>query len=106
LYWQGVKPTPISYRVFTHLIDADNQIFGQHDKVPLDGARPTTSWVEGEVLVDSYEIQLKPETPAGTYRLEVGLYDPATFARLPVSDVQGRPLGDRVLLDTRLEVIR
>jgi hypothetical protein len=106
LYWQGVKPTPISYRVFTHVIDADNRIYGQHDKTPLDGARPTTSWIEGEVLVDEYTIQLKPETPPGTYRLEVGLYDPATFARLPVSDAQGQSLGDRVLLDTPLEVVQ
>jgi hypothetical protein len=51
-------------------------------------------------------IQLKPETPPGTYRLEVGLYDPATFARLPVSDAQGQSLGDRVLLDTPLEVVQ
>jgi hypothetical protein len=106
LYWQGIKPTPVSYSVFAHLIDADNRIYAQQDKVPLDGQRPTTSWIEGEVLVDEYAIQVKPDLPAGNYRLEVGLYDPQTFARLPVTDASGQAQGDRVLLDTPLEVVR
>ena len=100
LHWQCLAPMDTSYKVFTHLIDPDHptDIWAQDDAVPGHGTAPTTSWVVGEVLTDTYHLEVKPETPGGTYRLSVGLYDPVTNARLPAADESGQPLGDHVLL--------
>jgi hypothetical protein len=105
LYWQAQAEMETSYTVFTHLLDAGQRIWGQKDSLPLGGARPTTGWLTGEVITDEYAIPVQPDVPPGTYALEVGMYDAATGARLPVHDAQGRPVpGDRVLLDTTVEV--
>jgi len=56
-------------------------------------------------VADEYAIPVAPDAPPGTYVIEVGMYDAATGARLPVRNVEGQPVpGDRVLLDTTVEV--
>ena len=88
IYWQAQAPIPERYKVFTHLIgdvyniNSDNFLWGQQDNEPLNGRRPTTTWRTGEVILDRYAIPLDPQAPAGTYQIEIGLYDPATGVRL------------------------
>jgi hypothetical protein len=84
--------------VFTHLLDGENVIQGQLDSVPLNGEAPTTSWIEGEVIIDRYEIPVDGQVPAGGYVIEVGMYDPRSGERLPVHDAQHNPAGNIILL--------
>jgi hypothetical protein len=100
LYWQAGQHTPVSYTVFTHLLGKDGNTWGQRDNIPVKGTYPTTSWVEGEVISDEYEIAVNPDAPSGEYQIEVGMYDAATGHRLPVFGKDGtRVPGDRILLD-------
>jgi hypothetical protein len=85
LYWQALAEMDTTYKVFVHLIDEDGQIRAQEDHPPLNGEAPTTSWVPGEVLQDPYRILLPPDLLPGYYSLRVGLYNPATGQRLPVT---------------------
>jgi hypothetical protein len=106
LYWQALGTFDRNYAVFVHLITADNRIAGQHDQTPGDGAYPTTSWVAGEYMADAYAIPVNAGTPPGDYWIEVGIYDPLSGARLPVTGAGGGPVGDRLLLkETRIRVI-
>jgi len=90
LYWEALEPAPVSYKVFTHLISPAGRVAAQRDDFPVGGERPTTSWRPGEVIVDRYDIALKPDVPPGVYPLRVGLYDPATGERLgPVRSADG-----------------
>ncbi|MFQ6014801.1 MAG: glycosyltransferase family 39 protein [Anaerolineae bacterium] len=98
LYWRALREMDVSYKVFTHLIDGQDGIWGQKDSVPGGGTRPTTGWVEGEVLVDTYDIVAKPETRPGHYQLAIGMYEERTGQRLPIFDADGQLLGDRLLL--------
>jgi hypothetical protein len=84
--------------VFTHLLDGNEQIRGQMDSIPLRGEAPTTSWVSGEVIADGYDIVVEPSAPPGTYTIEIGMYDAGIGQRLPVRDVGGALLGDRMLV--------
>jgi hypothetical protein len=97
LYWEAVGEMEVSYTVFTHLLDASDQIWAQRDSVPGNGQVPTDTWVEGEIVTDLYELEVDPQTPPGDYVLELGMYDAATGQRLPVYDLAGQPMGDRVL---------
>jgi hypothetical protein len=102
LVWQAQTESDISYTVFTHLIDEGSHIWGQKDSVPAQGQMPTTSWVPGEVVVDEYTIPVAEDAPPGEYRIEIGMYEPSTGQRLPIFDGSGQPLGDHILLETRV----
>ncbi|MCC7362418.1 MAG: hypothetical protein IT317_23260 [Anaerolineales bacterium] len=82
LAWRALSTADTSYSVFVHLRDGAGEIFRQHDGPPANGARPTTSWLAGEVIVETYQF----ETPPGAFSLAVGLYDPRTSARLILPD--------------------
>jgi hypothetical protein len=83
LTWQALAPVQGDYTVFTHLLDAQGVLRGQNDAKPLAGARPTTTWARGEVLVDVCEIPLSPAAVAGEYILLMGLYQPEKDRRVP-----------------------
>ena len=105
LYWRAQKTIEQSYTVFTHLVDADGQTWGQWDNEPQRGQAPTTRWVPGEVIADPYQIPLSADAPAGPVELRVGMYNRHTMLRLPVYDANGQIAGDHVTLTT-IEVIR
>lgn len=98
LYWKALTQMNRGYTVFTHLISTDNRIWGQQDNWPVKGTYPTWAWMEGEVVVDNYEIVIQPDTPQGEYILEIGMYDRTTGQRLTVTDARGQSQSDRILL--------
>lgn len=98
LYWHALNAGDKPYTVFVHLLNANNQVIGQKDAVPIDGQAPTDSWQEGEYLEDTYNLVVAAEA-SGSAALEVGFYDPQSLQRLPAFDEQGQPIGDRVLIE-------
>jgi hypothetical protein len=104
LYWRVLAPMETSYTVFTHLLDANGQLWAQKDNPPVRGSYPTTEWRVGETIVDKYDIVIPPDAPAGQYELEVGLYDATTGQRLPLLDKTGQRQDERVLLSDRIVV--
>lgn len=98
LFWRSVKTTGTSYTVFTHLLDARDQIAGQNDSKPANGTRETIGWAPGELIADEHSFQLSPDASPGRYRIEIGMYDAATGTRLPVFDSESHAGGDRILL--------
>jgi hypothetical protein len=97
LVWRCLREIETPYTVFTHLLDEAQHVRGQQDNPPLEGRYPTTLWAPQEIVVDPYEITVTDDAPPGTYVLEVGMYDPATMVRLPVSSPTGAE-DSRVLL--------
>ncbi|HHS98378.1 MAG TPA: hypothetical protein ENK08_10910 [Chloroflexi bacterium] len=83
LIWQAGCTDDVPRSVFVHITppDAPSPLVAQHDGWPVLGARPTHTWVQGEVIVDAHPL---PGLPAGTYQIRVGLYGP-DGKRLPVS---------------------
>ncbi len=99
LHWRAAGATPISYTRFVHLVDAAGVVRAQSDSPPDGGQRPTSGWVEGEVVADQATLALPADLPPGRYRLLAGLYDAATLARLAARDERGQPWpGDAVVL--------
>ena len=97
LVWRAPRRIGRHYTVFTHLVDSQGHIWAQHDTLP-GREYSTLFWAPGEVVVDEYTLQVDPGAPAGTYRIEVGLYQALTGARAAVLDAQSRPAGDHVTL--------
>ncbi|HEX7593171.1 MAG TPA: glycosyltransferase family 39 protein [Anaerolineae bacterium] len=90
LYWRADRAIDKSYTAFVHIVGTqfnpvtNNPLWGQIDRVPRDGAYPTTAWLPNEIVPDAYRVPIDPRAPTGTYNIEIGLYDPATGVRLPV----------------------
>jgi len=107
LYWEADGSTAVSYKVFTHLLDTGFRLWGQQDTQPQQGQAPTTSWVEGEFIVDQYRIPVDHDAPYGVYRIEIGMYDPTNGQRVSVIGPGGEAEPDnRILLDQPVTVTR
>ena len=81
LLWKATDAGEHSYKVFVHLLDAQGHLVTQHDSLPAQGTLPTDVWVPGEYIVDPHPL----EGAAQGAVLRVGLYDPATGQRVPVT---------------------
>ena len=106
VYWQARTKIDKPYTVFVHLLDKDGKVIAQKDVQPLNGARPTTTWVANEFITDAYDLALKPDLAPGEYQIEIGWYDAKdpSFARLQVLDDSGAPIGDHIILKTIITV--
>ncbi len=92
LLWRAIALPSDDYTVFVHLVAADGRIVAQHDSQPLDGAFPTSTWLPGDRALDVHPISIAG-VPAGTYRLDVGLYVLTTGQRLSVGGGDTLTLG-------------
>ncbi len=102
LMWQSAGNLTADYTVFVHLLGPPNPATGnllwsQHDSMPAEALRPTSSWEMGELIQDMHVLFIPDEAPPGTYQLNVGLYDSATGQRLTVGQANG--LGFMTLLE-------
>jgi len=85
LRWESLRPVDYNYHVFVHLLNANDEKLAQRDGQPVQWMRPTSTWQPGEEIIDRYGLWLPPDLPVGSYTIAVGLYDPVSGQRLPVS---------------------
>ncbi len=90
LYWQVLAEPRYDYAIFAQVLDAEYHVWGSHDGGGI-------TWTPGEVVTVTRSITLLPETPSGSYPLQVGLFHSET-GRLPVIAEDGHYLEERVLL--------
>jgi hypothetical protein len=82
LWWRAEADLRESYKVFVHLLDANGVPRAQADVLPQNGARPTWSWLPGEIITDEITLQIPADIPAGQYRLITGMYNELNGTRL------------------------
>jgi len=87
LYWETDESVGQAYKVFTHLIGPRGQITAQQDNQPRRGTFPTDIWDPGMMIEDPYELTIPTDAAMGTYGIQVGMYDPITLERLPISEI-------------------
>jgi len=104
LFWQVERQPAEIYSTFVHLVGPDGQIVKQGDQWP--GGLPSSTWADGQVIIDEYAIQLPEDAPLGSYQIVLGLYAPANGQRLPITAEAGAALGDQFVLPLPLEVAR
>ncbi|MFP3896952.1 MAG: glycosyltransferase family 39 protein [Anaerolineales bacterium] len=85
----GTRPPSEPYKVFAHLIDADDEIWAQRDGTPQNGTRPLEEAAPGETLVDHRALLIPEETPPGHYRVRVGLYHAQNGEKLQIVGAAG-----------------
>lgn len=86
LTWRAIAPTGWPHHVTLQLLDTAGGATVQVDRPPTDSAgrsRPTTAWIPGEVLTDTYRLTTPADLPPGTYTLAAAVYRPDSGGRLP-----------------------
>jgi hypothetical protein len=83
VHWQPLRPVAKDYTVFVHAVDPSGNQQGQQDTQPLSGQYPTSRWQVGEVIEDTYEVDISPRGPLQGHVLHLGLYDWQTGERMP-----------------------
>lgn len=87
LIWEPQAPLPVDYKLFVHVAGPDGVPVVQWDGLPGLNTARTSTWAVGEPFTDHVLMPIPADAPAGSYRLLVGLYDPATGDRLGATAV-------------------
>ena len=98
LWWQALDEMDRDYTVFIHIVDEDDGIWAQQDRVLQHGDYPTSTWLLGETVRAEYELELPSDTPPGEYIVKAGIYYWETGERLPVWDENGERVEDDAVL--------
>lgn len=95
LFWKAGEEQPAALQIFVHAVDENGNLVTQSDSAAYDGLYPVTDWLPGEVVRDARTLVV----PAGAEvkDLRVGLYDPVTLQRAPVSGENGLVVVDQAL---------
>ncbi|MGB4870682.1 MAG: glycosyltransferase family 39 protein [Candidatus Promineifilaceae bacterium] len=93
LFWEGETAVSPTLTAFVHIVGADGLI-AQSDGRPGAGLWPADWWQAGLLLRDRRRIALPEGAASAPYDIQIGLYDAATTARLPVKNGAGEAVGD------------
>jgi hypothetical protein len=91
--WQAQRQMETDYTAFAHLVDGQGQGWAGDDGQPHEGLYPTSAWGAGEMVRDTFTLTVPTDAPPGLYNVQVGWYNPATQARLPVAGATSQRLG-------------
>jgi 4-amino-4-deoxy-L-arabinose transferase-like glycosyltransferase len=84
LYWQPLQQMQADYTIFLHLIDSQGRIVTQRDTLIRGYDYPTSRWQPNELALDLGDLFIPAAIPPGEYRLDLGVYNAQSMARLPV----------------------
>jgi hypothetical protein len=81
LWWQALAALD-ERSVLVHLLSPGGPIAAQADGAPAHGARPTTAWQAGDVVIDSHQLSIPAGLAPGQYTLAIGMYRWPSLDRL------------------------
>lgn len=84
LYWRTISPAP-AVTLFAHLLDSRGRLAAQRDQSLTWGDRASDVWQPGEGAITRDALALPLGLTPGRFTLRVGLYDPHTLQRLPLT---------------------
>ncbi len=87
LGWRALDRPSRDYTAFVHLLDQEQSIVAQHDQPPGGVDNPTHLWAPNEVVHASFPLQVPPGVRLDDLALRIGLYDPITGERLPITNL-------------------
>ena len=95
--WIALAPIERDYTVFVHILGPDMMRVGERHTYPGLGRYPTTLWSPGLGFCETYRVQISTWAEAPLrYQVEIGLFEPETGARLPVTDALGHSMAPPV----------
>nr|MBI2903724.1 glycosyltransferase family 39 protein [Chloroflexota bacterium] len=75
LRWEATRAIPNRATVFLHALAADGSLAFGRDSEPRNGLDPVSGWQPGAARDELRGVLIPPGTPAGTYTIQLGVYD-------------------------------
>jgi len=85
LLWHVNAPTDADQTVFVHLLDPSGKLVAQADGQPDGGSIATGQPAPSPDVSDAHALLLPRTLPPGRYRMQAGLYNAKTMARLSLA---------------------
>jgi hypothetical protein len=102
--WYVSGPAPgEEFTTLIHLGQPDVPPLATGDRPPVNGDYPTRIWEEGETIADDYTLTIPDGLESGRYPVWIGMYDPRTGQRLPLT-IDGQPQPNNVYLAGWVEI--
>ena len=101
--WRVAAPPGQPLTTLVHLAEAGQPPLAAGDSPPLNGSYPTAVWEAGELIEDSYTLSIPDNLADGRYPIWIGMYNPDTLARLPLT-INGRRQPNDVYLAGWVEI--
>lgn len=95
LFWRVQSTPQADYVPFVHLEDLWQHRWSQVEA----NAYPAAQWQPGDTIIQRIDLPIPPGAPPGSYRLRIGLFDPATGNPLAQLDEDGRYAGSAFILE-------
>jgi hypothetical protein len=91
----------VNYSALAQLVDEQQHLYNGQDNLH-PGNLPANRWEPWGFVQDRHQVRVPPGTPPGDYFLVAGLYDPTTWARLPVVEGGDEGWSDVVALPVKV----
>jgi hypothetical protein len=78
--------TPLPLKFFSHVLGADGSVLAGDDRLDVDPAYLRA----GDEFIQRFELALPVDLAAGDYVVQVGVYDPESGARVPLTSGEDR----------------
>jgi hypothetical protein len=98
LYWQALVDMPPDYIVQVRLLDEKGDILAAADNRPMEGTRPTSTWLAGEVFEDTHRLLIETQFLPGIYPIDVALLDVDTEQRQNIVGEDGHWIDNHLYL--------
>jgi len=95
LWWQATENIEADYAVTARVLGPDGVWGKRIERGTSEALRhyPTSDWSVDDFMRDEHDINLNPITPAGTYRVVIGLQDGAGTPQPAAADCGGVQIG-------------
>jgi hypothetical protein len=90
LYWRTSAPIPDVCVVSLAVLDEAGRPILQLDSEPAGGDRPTSGWLPGEYIEDTWKPRLPRDATRGQLRLAIGLVSVVSGQRVQVTSGEGQ----------------
>lgn len=96
-YWQGLQDADLAYTVFIQILDDHGEPVGQLEEAIIE---TPIQYYENRAgfVAQQHLFWLGPDAPAGLYLLRMGLFEPKSGQRLPLTTALGEGIGDQIIL--------
>jgi hypothetical protein len=105
LYWQALRPIDRNLMALIQVVDEGGQFLMYSDGSPTAGRDTTDHWAPGVPLSSRHLLAIPDYGQAGDYRLTISLHPVGQQDWLPVTGIDGSPLGDHLVLPETVRLI-
>jgi len=89
--WRVDSRLTVEPHAFVHLVADDGTLVVQDDRVPYLPWYRYTDWNSGDMMSDTFFLQLPADLATGDYRLLMGIYSYPDLTRWPVAGLKALP---------------